>query len=83
MYFVCYPHTQGIIEISLKPPKKPIYYTKKENFPTKNTKSIPTLQKRNSQVITPRSFFLSITLRFHILQSMLKALQLPPLLLRM
>ena len=40
------PHTQGIIEISLKPPKKPIYYTKKENFPTKNTKPIPHTTKK-------------------------------------
>ena len=77
------PHTQGIIEISLKTPKTHILY-KKENFPTKNTKLIPhTTKKKLPGYYTQKFPFLSITLRFHILRNMLKALLQHSLLLRM
>ena len=52
------PHTQGIIEISLKPPKKPIYYTKKREFPHKEHKTNPPYNKKETPRLSPRVSFL-------------------------
>ena len=49
-----HPHTQGIIEISLKPPKTHILYKKRE-FPHKEYKKTPPHYKKETiKVLSPR-----------------------------
>ena len=53
------PHTQGIIEISLKPPKTHILYKKRE-FPHKEHKTNPPHYKKETpRLLHPKVSFLS------------------------
>ena len=44
--FPIYPHTQGIIEISLKTPKTPYIIQKKKEFPQSEPKTNPHTTKK-------------------------------------
>ena len=58
--FPTYPIPRELLKYPLNP-QKPIYYTKKENFPTKNTKKHPhTTKKKLSRFYPLDSFFFVI-----------------------
>ena len=65
------PHTQGIIEISLKPPKTPYIIQKKRISPQRTQKHTPTLQKKKLSRFYPLDSFFVITLLIGVLSVIL------------
>ena len=61
-----HPHTQGIIEISLKPPKNPYIIQKKRISPIRTQNQSPHNKKRNYQGFVPNNFFF-IVITAHLL----------------